>query len=157
MSAVNGPVFLLVIALLIAIAAALHALTHPDHTTHQKDRAAMKEPQPMSEADYQPYADRARRAGTEYASTHPAKDAPLSGEYAGDLTPDQLMRDIGLDPYETAAEDSSALCDLFEDAYFSAQPTIDAEIAAEGDIEHPHIAAYYKERGTDPDQETEQP
>lgn len=43
-------------------------------------------------------------------------DAPLSGEWAGDLTPADLATRCGFSPYNDA--DSSAACEAFEDAYF---------------------------------------
>lgn len=46
--------------------------------------------------------------------------APLSGEWAGQLTPNALMHLLGVDPYAVDPEDMSALCDAYEDAFFRA-------------------------------------
>ena len=67
--------------------------------------------------------DKAHQHGTEYALAQrangatEAREAPLSGEWAGDVSPSQIARNVGWDP---ASADSSVdeLADAWERGYF---------------------------------------
>ena len=93
----------------------------------------------MTDTVFKGYADRAGELGREHGRKdraayiedwgHGPEDAqaedclhdlpsPLSGEWAGDLTPNELLYTLGL--REVAPEDADALCDTFEDAHNAA-------------------------------------
>ena len=93
----------------------------------------------MTDTVFKGYADKAEELGREHGLKdraayvkdwgHGPEDAqaedclhdlpsPLSGEWFGDLTPNELLYQLGL--REVAPEDADALCDTFEDAHNAA-------------------------------------
>lgn len=53
-----------------------------------------------------------------YAERRPGIESPLSGEYADDLTPGALVRELGFDESDLEHEEVSWICDTWEVAYF---------------------------------------
>lgn len=86
----------------------------------------------MTDDLYQHYATKARQQGAQYAVSIPGRDAPLSGEWAGEWTPQDVYRAIGIDDdmqellYESpeGAESLNELTDQFETAYFENDPCL---------------------------------
>ena len=70
-----------------------------------------------------PYLTRAfllgYRAG-EAARAEGMVEPDLSGEWADSLTPNALMRELGLDPYEVDPDDSAELCSAWEEGVAAA-------------------------------------
>ena len=111
MSAINGPVIVLILAIIGFTAYAIHAYLTEGQPTMYTD------------ADHQKNREAAARYGTEYAQRRPGLEDPLNGEYADDLTPTLLIKAMGIDPDTITDDDLADLCDYFEDAYNDADTT----------------------------------
>lgn len=111
MSAINGPVIVLILAISGFAAYAICAYLTEGQPTMYTD------------ADHQKNREAAARYGTEYAQRRPGLDDPLNGEYADDLTPTTLIKAMGIDPDTITDHDLADLCDYFEDAYNDADTT----------------------------------
>ena len=76
--------------------------------------------------DYFETLDAARDMGREYAENGIAAgetepdDAPLSGEWAGALLPEDIIRALGADPDEIEWFERVDVLDHWEDGYYSA-------------------------------------
>lgn len=58
--------------------------------------------------------------GRRAIETGAVSDSPLSGEYAGDMTPDTLLIELGVDIDNLSDVEQSILCDDYEEGYFAA-------------------------------------
>lgn len=103
----NGSLLPLIIALVIAIICTVHAyLTEQEH------------PMQINNPAIDTLIFRAEAYGRYYQARHPNRDAPLSGEYADELTINQLLEVVGID--ENTDEIDGLIddvCTAFEDAY----------------------------------------
>mgnify|MGYP000471649478 CR=1 FL=1 len=76
--------------------------------------------------DWYATLDQAKALGLEYANNGIAAgerepdDSPLSGEWAGAITPNDLIRMLGGDPASCEEWEISDVCDHWEDGYHSA-------------------------------------
>lgn len=121
MSAINGPVIVLIVAIIGFTAYAIHAYL----TEGQK-------PMYMTEELYATYSQRAAKHAAEYAQSTPGREAPLSGELSGEPTPQDVYRAIGINDdmqealYESleGAEALRELTDEWESAYHEADPCL---------------------------------
>lgn len=118
MSAINGPVIVLILAIIVFTAYAIHAAI-TDGTTYPTEG----QPTMYTDSDHQKNREAAARYGTEYAQRRPGLEDPLNGEYADDLTPTLLIKAMGIDPDTITDDDLADLCDYFEDAYNDADTT----------------------------------
>ena len=59
------------------------------------------------------------RAG-EAARAEGMAEPDLSGQWAEGLTPNSLMRELGLDPYEVDPDDNAELCSAWEEGVSAA-------------------------------------
>lgn len=102
----NGSLLPLIIALVIAIICTVHAyLTEQEH------------PMQINNPEVDTLIFRAEAYGRYYQARHPNRDAPLSGEFADDLTLRELFADIGTNIDEVDPLLIDDICDAFEDAY----------------------------------------
>lgn len=102
----NGSLLPLIIALVIAIACTVHAyLTEQEH------------PMQINNPEVDTLIFRAEAYGRYYQARHPNRDAPLSGEFADELTMRELFADIGTNIDEVDPLIVDDICDAFEDAY----------------------------------------
>lgn len=108
MSAINGSVLVLILAIIGFTISAIHAYLTEGQPTMYTD------------TDHQKNREAATRYGTEYAQRRPGLTDPLNGEYADDLTPTALIKALGIDPDTITDDDLADLCDYFEDAYLDA-------------------------------------
>jgi len=113
MSAINGPVALLILAIIGFTIYAAHSAAQ-----NLTERTTM-----YTDTDHQKNREAAARYGTEYAQRRPGLEDPLNGEYADDLTPTLLIKALGIDPDTITDDDLADLCDYFEDAYNDADTT----------------------------------
>lgn len=58
--------------------------------------------------------------GSRAVETSAISDSPLSGEYAGDMTPDTLLIELGVDIDSISDVDQGLLCDDYDEGYFAA-------------------------------------
>ena len=58
--------------------------------------------------------------GLEAVENGTVSEAPLSGEYAGDMTPSMLFDEIGADEAMLSDVEQSIICEDYESGYFAA-------------------------------------
>ena len=58
--------------------------------------------------------------GRRAVETGAISDSPLAGEYAGDMTPDTLFVELGVDDDDLSDVEQSIICDDYEEGYFAA-------------------------------------
>lgn len=72
---------------------------------------------PLTEFEYGLLAAKAEGTGKRYAETHDYRESPLSGEWAGEILPVDVIHALGLDPSTLEPEDFDALLDSWQNGY----------------------------------------
>lgn len=110
MSLINGPVVLLIVAI---VAIATYAVL-----THEAKEYTMNNYPAVNHPEYDELVFRAEGYGAYYAARRPGIEEPLSGEWSDDLTPAQLYRDIGMTQEQVDdLEDTDSILCSFEELY----------------------------------------
>ena len=78
-----------------------------------------------TDATYRDIIDRDEEGDPEWWDRYGPASGPLSGEWADDMSPDSLLRELGIDlgtlqDWDSSQEFEASVCDAYEQAYYDA-------------------------------------